>query len=101
MTDKKDKDCEYVSETVIFVGYMPRTTPFGVYNFFVIIGGKALGGFSAVPGSQIKVAPAKDRSGSDAANRAGKLETFQKVSDVTLKRGVVDSSELWKSIRTG
>jgi hypothetical protein len=58
MVDKKAKDWEYVSETVIFVGYMPRTTPFGVYNFFVsIIGGKALGRFSAVSGSQIKVAP--------------------------------------------
>jgi hypothetical protein len=58
MVDKKVKDWEYVSETVIFVGYMPRTTPFGVYSFFVsIIGGKALGGFSAVSGSQIKVAP--------------------------------------------
>jgi hypothetical protein len=51
MVDKKVKDWEYVSETVIFVGYMPRTTPFGVYSFFVsIIGGKALGGFSAVSG---------------------------------------------------
>jgi hypothetical protein len=59
MVDKKANDWEYVSETVIFVGYMPRTTPFGVYNFFVsIIGEKALGGFSAVSGSQIKVAPA-------------------------------------------
>ena len=57
MVDKKVKDWEYVSETVIFIGYMPRTTPFGVYSFFVsIIGGKALGGFSAVSGSQIKVA---------------------------------------------
>jgi hypothetical protein len=58
MVDKKAKNWEYVSETVIFVGYVPRTTPFGVYNFFVsIIGGKALGGFSAVSGPQIKVRP--------------------------------------------
>jgi phage tail-like protein len=79
---------------------MPRITQFGVYDFFVsIIGGKALGGFSAVSGSQIKVVPPGHRAGNEAANRPEKIQTFQKVSDVTLKRGVVDSSELWNWIQ--
>jgi len=79
---------------------MPRSTAFGVYDFFVsIIGGKALGGFSAVSGPQIKVAPANDRAGNGTANRPGKVQSFQKVNDVTLKRGVVDSSELWNWIQ--
>jgi phage tail-like protein len=80
--------------------YMPRTIAFGVYSFFVsIIGGKALGGFSTVSGSQIKVVPANYRAGSDATNHPLKILTFQNVSDVTLKRGVVDSSELWSWIQ--
>lgn len=53
---------------------MPRITQFGVYNFFVsIIAGKALGGFSAVSGSQIKVVPPGDRAGNEAANRPEKI----------------------------
>ena len=43
MVDKKVKDREYVSETVIFVGY---TTPFGAlrYSLWVIwLGGLSLG----------------------------------------------------------
>ena len=80
---------------------MPRSTAFGVHDFFVsIIGGKALGGFSAVSGLQIKVAPANDRAGIGTANRPGKVQSFQKVNDVTLKRGVVDSSELWNWIQS-
>jgi phage tail-like protein len=80
--------------------YMPRTTPFGVYTFLVsIIGGKALGGFSAVSGSQIEVLPANYRAGNEATNHPEKIRTLQKISDVTLKRGVVDSTELWNWIQ--
>ena len=69
---------------------------FREYKFIVrILGGEVFGGFSEVAGRQIQITPAEYRAGQGAVNHPEKIQTIQKVSDVILKRGVVDSSQLW------
>jgi phage tail-like protein len=75
---------------------MAGNAPFREYKFIVrTLGGQVFGGFSEVAGRQIQITPAEYRAGQEAVNHPEKIQTIQKVSDVTLKRGVVDSSQLW------
>jgi phage tail-like protein len=81
---------------------MARTAPFPQYNFIVDIGGrdpnKPLGGFSDVSGLETDIHISEYRDGNEPEPHVRKIPGSHKVGDVTLKRGVVDSSDLWKWI---
>lgn len=87
-----------------------REIPYGAFNFQVQIdggraGNTAQGGFSDVSGLGTEFMIAEYRYGSDAENRVRKVAGLYKVSDVTLKRGLIDAADLWDWIgqvrRTG
>lgn len=87
-----------------------RTTPYGAFNFFVNLNGPVgedtpLGGFSDVSGLGTEITMAEYRNGNEAENHVRKIPGIHKVSDVTLKRGIVNSKDLWDWItltrRTG
>src|ERR1044072_8203457 len=77
-----------------------RLTPYSAFNFLVNINGpvgpeEPLGGFSDVSGLSTDITVAEYRNGNDAENRVRKVPGVHKVSDVTLKRGLVNSQDLW------
>lgn len=77
-----------------------RVTPYGAFNFLVNLNGprgpeEPLGGFSDVSGLGTEMTIAEYRNGNDAENHVRKIPGVHKVSDVTLKRGIVNSSDLW------
>ena len=79
---------------------MAREVPYGAFNFIVKFDNSAdlFGGFSDVSGLSSDIAVAEYRNGNDPENHVRKLPGVHKVADVTLKRGVIDSGELWKWI---
>ena len=82
---------------------MPRSTPYGAFNFSVNLNSPGvdpaseLGGFSDVSGLGTETVIAEYRNGNFRENHVKKIPLMHKVSDVTLKRGIVDSNEffLW------
>ncbi|WP_291995004.1 phage tail protein [Candidatus Accumulibacter sp. ACC003] len=73
-----------------------RITPYGAFNFVVNFdGGEEFGGFSDVSGIGTEVTVAEYRSGNDKENHVRKVAGVHKVSDVTLKRGIVNFDKLW------
>ena len=77
-----------------------RETPYGAFNFLVNLGGpydaeKPLGGFSDVSGLGTEITIAEYRNGNEKENHVRKVPGIHKVSDVTLKRGIVNSGDLW------
>jgi phage tail-like protein len=77
-----------------------RIVPYGAFNFLVNIGGdigpeEPLGGFSDVSGLSTDIQVAEYRNGNDPENHVHKIPGVHKVADVTLKRGVVNSQDLW------
>lgn len=87
-----------------------RTTPYGAFNFLVNLNGpvgpeEPLGGFSDVSGLGTEMTVAEYRNGNDPENHVRKVPGVHKVGDVTLKRGIVSSADLWEWIdatrRTG
>jgi phage tail-like protein len=77
-----------------------RVTPYGAFNFLVNLNGprgpeEPLGGFSDVSGFGSEMMIAEYRNGNDAENHVRKIPGVHKVPDVTLKRGIVNSSDLW------
>jgi phage tail-like protein len=79
---------------------MARTTPYGAFNFIVNVGtGEAFGGFSDVSGLQTEITMAEYRAGNDKLNHVRKVQGVHKVGDVTLKRGIVSSADLWSWIQ--
>lgn len=73
-----------------------RTTPYGAFNFIVNFdGGEAFGGFSDVSGIGTEVNVAEYRFGNDKENHVRKVAGVHKVSDVTLKRGILNSKTLF------
>ena len=80
-----------------------RTHPYGAFNFLVNLNGplaadEPLGGFSDVSGLGTEITVAEYRSGNDPENHVRKVPGVHKVSDVTLKRGIVNSQDLWEWI---
>jgi len=80
-----------------------RTTPFGAFNFIVNINGpvgpeEPLGGFSDVSGLMTEMTISEYRNGNEKENHVRKVPGVHKVSDVTLKRGIVSSKDLWEWI---
>lgn len=84
---------------------MARTAPYPAYNYLVSIDGSArtadqpLGGFSDVTGLKFEMHISEYRDGNDPFPHVHKLPGVHTVGDVTLKRGVVDSSDLWAWIK--
>jgi phage tail-like protein len=77
-----------------------RVTPFPAFNFLVNLNGPrdagtALGGFSDVSGLMTEMTVAEYRNGNDPENHVQKIPGVHKISDVTLKRGIVRSDDLW------
>ena len=86
-----------------------RNVPYGAFNFLVNLNGpigedQPLGGFSDVSGLTAEITIAEYRNGNDRENAVRKLTGLQKVSDVTLKRGLIGSLNLYQwlnQIRNG
>ena len=88
---------------------MPRDTPYGAFNFLVNLNSAGvdpasiLGGFSDVSGLGTEMKVAEYRNGNEKENHVRKVPGTHTVADVTLKRGVVSSKDLWawiKQVRT-
>lgn len=75
---------------------MPRreTDPVGNYNFQVEVEGVNVARFSEVSGLEIETEVIEYREGSDAAG-IRKLPGLHKFGDITLKRGITQSRDLW------
>src|SRR5688572_31476701 len=81
-----------------------RNSPSAQFNFLVDLGGIAKGGFSDCSGLDAKAAVADYRAGSGKKAAVQKIAGLRKFTNVTLKRGVVDSQSLnnWlEDIREG
>ena len=77
-----------------------RTVPYHAFNFTVAIGGNPVaGGFSDVSGLTTELVQAEYRAGSYVENHVQKVQGLHKVGDVTLKRGVIDSTDFWAWIQ--
>jgi phage tail-like protein len=81
---------------------MPRETPYGAalpygaFNYVVKFDNQEeFGGFSDVSGLGTEITVAEYRNGNEELNHVRKIPGIHKVSDVTLKRGIVDSESLW------
>ncbi|TVQ32931.1 MAG: phage tail protein [Geminicoccaceae bacterium] len=82
-----------------------RTSPYNAFNFRVDFGsGNIQGGFSEVSGLGTEITVAEYRNGNDVRNVVTKIPGMFKVSDVTLKRGVVNSAavfEMFDALQNG
>lgn len=85
-----------------------RNTPLPAYNYLVSIGGsdphQLLGGFSDVSGLETDIHISEYRNGNEPEPHVRKIPGSHKVGDITLKRGVVNTMDLWTwitSARTG
>jgi len=77
-----------------------RTAPYPSYNYLVDLKGsrdpeKPLGGFSDIAGLKTELHISEYRDGNDKANFVHKYCGMHTTGDVTLKRGLVDTSDLW------
>jgi len=89
-----------------------RDNPYGAFNFIVALGGaqgdgsegSIIGGFSDVSGLDTDITYAEYRNGNEKFNTVRKVPNTHKVADVTLKRGLVGSTDLFewmKGVRDG
>lgn len=89
-----------------------RDNPYGAFNFLVSLGGaqgtgdegQVVGGFSDVSGLGFEVQYADYRNGNEKVNTVRKVQNTFTVEDVTLKRGLVGSVDLFawlRSVRQG
>lgn len=85
-----------------------RENPYGAFNFLVSLGGAQgdgsegtiIGGFSDVSGLGMDVTYSEYRNGNEKFNTARKIPNTHKLDDVTLKRGLVGSTDLFEWIKT-
>ena len=80
-----------------------RITPYTAFNFLVNLNGpigedQPLGGFSDVSGLSTEITMAEYRNGNDRPNHVRKVPGIHKIGDVTCKRGIVNSADLWSWI---
>jgi phage tail-like protein len=87
-------------------------TPYGAFNFLVALGGdqgsgdegQIVGGFSDVSGLGVDISYSEYRNGNERANTARKVPNTHKLDDITLKRGLIGSVDLFawvKGVRDG
>lgn len=73
-----------------------RQSPYSAFNFLVEFSdGDISGGFAEVTGLGVEITIAEYRNGDDKENHVRKIPNINKVSDVTLKRGIIKSGDLW------
>jgi phage tail-like protein len=72
-----------------------RTDPYHGFNFLVEIDGLTHAGFQECSGLDSSTDSVDYREGSDP-NHTRKLPGLNKFANITLKRGVTDSDELWR-----
>ncbi len=76
-----------------------RETPYSVFNYLVNLGdgteGEVQGGFSEVSGLNAEVTIAEYRNGNAPVNYVTKVPAIHKAGDVTLKRGVIGSENIY------
>jgi phage tail-like protein len=85
-----------------------RNNPYGAFNFVVSLGGSQgdgspgsiIGGFSDASGLGMEVNYSEYRNGNEKFNTARKVPNTHKLDDVTLKRGLVGSDDLFAWIKT-
>lgn len=74
-----------------------RTAPYGAFNYTVNFdGGEIFGGFSDVSGIGTEMTIAEYRNGNEKDNAPRKINAMVKVPDVTLKRGVIGTTDLYE-----
>ena len=85
-----------------------RDNPYGAFNFLVSLGTgnetSVIAGFSDVSGLGTEINYSEYRNGNDPVNTVRKVANTFKQEDVTLKRGLVGSTDLFqwvKSVREG
>jgi phage tail-like protein len=84
---------------------MARTSPYSNYNFTVdlrspnVDADSPFGGFSEVSGIGTELTIAEYRYGNDAESHVRKVPGIHKTSDVTLKRGILNSTDFWQWIK--
>lgn len=76
-----------------------RSDPYPSANFLVEIDGIGSGGFAEVGGLQIATDVVEYREGNDKTNAVRKLTGLTRYADVTLRRGIVGSLDLYQWIR--
>jgi len=72
-----------------------RALPYGAFNFLVDLGTGSAGGFSDVSGLTTETKVAEYRNGNDKTNFVHKVAGMYSTGDVTLKRGIINSGDLW------
>ncbi len=85
-----------------------RDNPYGAFNFLVTLGGaqgsgdsgSIIGGFSDVSGLGVDISYSEYRNGNEKFNTVRKVPNTHKLDDVTLKRGLVGSDDLFAWIKT-
>jgi len=80
-----------------------RDTPYGAFNFVVELNdgsdaATAVGGFTDVSGLGTEITLMDYRQGNDKENRVRKVPGLHKAADVTLKRGVMGTTNFWQWI---
>jgi phage tail-like protein len=85
-----------------------RESPYGAFNFIIALGdaqgtgdeGTIIGGFSDVSGLGTDISYSEYRNGNEKFNTVRKVPNTHKNDDVTLKRGLVGSADLFAWIKT-
>jgi len=72
-----------------------RTAPYGAFNFEIAFDTEAFGGFSDISGLNNEFTMAEYRTGEDPENFTQKIPGVFKCGDVTCKRGIIDSSQIY------
>lgn len=80
-----------------------RSNPYGAFNYLISLGGTQgdggegtiIGGFSDVSGLSMDVNYSEYRNGNEKFNTTRKVPNTHKLDDVTLKRGLVGSDDLF------
>jgi phage tail-like protein len=84
-----------------------RNNPYGAFNYLVSLGGAQgdggegtiIGGFSDVSGLGVEVSYSEYRNGNEKFNTTRKVPNTHKLDDVTLKRGLVGSDDVFAWLR--
>lgn len=85
-----------------------RDNPYGAFNYLVNLGsaqgdgslGSVVGGFSDVSGLGTDVSYSEYRNGNERVNTVRKIPNTFKVDDITLKRGLIGSDDLFSWLKT-
>jgi len=85
-----------------------RDNPYGAFNFLVSLGtgdeSSVIAGFSDASGLSTEINYSEYRNGNDRVNTVHKIANTFKQEDVTLKRGLIGSTDLFqwvKDVREG